>query len=117
MLVEPPKNYTDAKNAVRFKFLRHFHIDHSYQALVRDGYRCVITGFVDYATMEEYPNKLGELDVSALRGTNCAHILAWSTSRDINTKGAKVNYSLPLRCIVSLTCRLCSTTMLHLRGP
>jgi hypothetical protein len=117
LLVEPPKSYRDAKAAVRFNLLRRFHIDHSYQALVRDGYRCIVTGFVDSTTIEEYP-ELSELAMFAIRGTNCAHILAWSTSRDINnTKGPKVNYSLPLRYIESFTCRLYSTTMQHLRGP
>jgi hypothetical protein len=61
--------------------------------------RFVITRAVDFSSAEQYPNQLVAL--SAARGvmTNCAYILAPSTSQDTSGDKAysvKVNYSLLL---------------------
>jgi hypothetical protein len=61
---------------------------------MRDGYRCMITGCVDYATVHAYPNEFVALStIHGIRPTSCAHIFAPSTSRGIlgdNADGPKV---------------------------
>ena len=106
MLVEPPKNHTDAKIGVCFiPLCLFYHWSPPYQALVHDSYRCVVTGFVDYASATQYPNQLGALgNAYGLGVTTCAHIFASSTSQDIsgdNANRSKVNNFLPLQCINS----------------
>jgi len=91
LLVEPPKNYTDSKNG----------------ALVRDGYRCVITGAVDLASAQQYPNQLTALGAThGFRITNYAHILTPSTSQDISGDkafGAKHEYAASAWAVI---CRM-----------
>lgn len=69
--------------------------------LVHDGYRCVITGAVDFASAEQHLNQLAAMSVAhGVRMTNCAHILAPSTSQDISsdkTDGPTVDFLLPLQ--------------------
>ena len=75
---------------------------HSYLALLRDGYRCVITGAVDAASLKAYPNQLTALSAAhGSRKTQCAHILSPSTSQGIsgdNTYGRKVKLSYSYVC-------------------
>jgi|SRR5882762_2883569 len=64
-------------------------------------------GAINFALAELYPNQLVALSTAhGVRMTNCAHILAPSTSQDISSNkayGPKVNYPLPLWCISSFT--------------
>lgn len=87
LLEEPPKDYRDAKDAVSVPlFIATISIsDMGYQALLRDGYRCVITGYVDAASADEFPNQLAAAGAAhGQRLTQCAHILVPSTSQDIS---------------------------------
>ena len=82
MLVEPPKNHTDAKIGVCFIPLCVSSIvDH---LLIRPLYMkaiTVVSGFVNYAYATQYHDQLGALsDAYGLCVTTCAHIFASSTS-------------------------------------
>ena len=53
-------------------------------ALVRDGFRCVISGSVDAESAKQYPNELEAPSATyGVRWTNCAYILPSPTSLDM----------------------------------
>src|SRR6267378_6004983 len=66
---------------------------HTCQALIRDGYRCVVTGKYDARSVREI-RELNELVLSdpSLRRevTQCAHIFAESTNASIERGSGKV---------------------------
>ena len=78
-----------------------------YQALVCDSYHCVVTGFINYASVKQYPDQLGALNNAyGLHMTTCTHIFASFTSWDIsgdNANRSNVNDNLPLWSIDSFT--------------
>lgn len=50
---------------------------------MRDGYRCVITGAVHLPIANAYPDQFAAVAAThGVRGTQCAHIFAPSTSQD-----------------------------------
>ena len=94
-LVEAPRSHAEAKENVGpvLSFLESSLID-TCQALIRDGYRCVMTGKYD----DCWATKIQELDDLILSDpslrtepTQCAHIFAESTSMAIEPGSAKVH--------------------------
>ena len=65
----------------------------SHQALIRDGYRCVVTGKYDTRSVKMIRElkEMVDLDPSARReSTQCAHIFSESTNSSIEPGSAKV---------------------------
>jgi len=93
-LVEAPQSHADAKKNVGLvlSFHKSSLVDTS-QALIRDGYRCVVTGKYDVRSVM----KIRELEDTVLsdpsarsEGTRCVHIFAESNNSSIEPGSAKV---------------------------
>jgi len=87
-LVEAPRSHAEAKKS----------------ALIRDGYRCVVTGKYDARSVREI-RELNDLVLSdpSLRRepTQCAHIFAESTNSSIEPGSAKRNYAAGMWAVMS----------------
>ena len=59
------------------------------QALVRDNFRCILTGTTDLHSYEEY-EELQILENTSIRATHCAHIFSESTNVGIEEGQPKV---------------------------
>lgn len=93
-LVEAPQSHTEAKKNVRLDLSFHeSSLTDTCQALIRDGYRCIVTGKYDARSVREI-QELNDLILSdpSLRRepTQCAHIFAESTNSSIEPGSAKV---------------------------
>jgi hypothetical protein len=104
MLVEAPRSHRDAQmnvSALVMSFFRNLLTPLPFsKALIRDGFRCVVTGFYEKSMVENNKElmKMAEEEGGTLIATNCAHIFAESESanKDIsgtNEGSSKVNLS------------------------
>jgi hypothetical protein len=93
-IVEAPQSHVEAKKNVglALSFCESSLID-TCQALIRDGYRCVVTGKYDARSVKDI-RELNDLVLSDPRlrreVTQCAHIFAESTNSSIEPGSAKV---------------------------
>jgi hypothetical protein len=96
MTVEAPQNHQQAKSKVSAtdhviweQYIQTFFS--LFKALVRDGFRCVITGDYDYSSVfqngELEQEMLGATDFACT--TECAHIFPESTNAKISGKNAQ----------------------------
>ena len=85
---EAPKNHQDAKDRVSKCLQRHssswFLIPHLQQALIRDNWRCAVTGIVDLDAPAEIIAQLGPEAMGTY--TECAHIIPEATLFGVNPK-------------------------------
>ena len=99
MVVEAPQNHQQAKANVSATFGHVFgSVQIScplFEALVRDGFRCIVTGLYDATSVEH--NKELDLEMERAAGhslvTQCAHIFPESVNKNIsgsNAQGDKV---------------------------
>ena len=91
MLVEAPQSHQDAKknvSALVMSFFRNLLTPPPFfsKALIRDGFRCVVMGFYEKSMVEhnEELMKMAEEEGGTLIATNCVHIFAESTNKDIS---------------------------------
>ncbi|GLB39039.1 hypothetical protein LshimejAT787_0602010 [Lyophyllum shimeji] len=94
------------------------HVTAKKNALIRDGYRCVITGEYDICSVNEIRELHEKLtsDPSLRTGpTECAHIFAESTNSSIDPESAKRDYAATMWTIM---CRFGHETLTDdLNGP
>jgi len=103
-LVEAPQSHADAKKNVSLVLSFHVSslIDTS-QALIRDGYRCVVTGKYDMRSVMKIQEleDIVFLDPSATsEATQCAHIFAESTNSSIDPGLAKRDYAATMWAVM-----------------
>ncbi|KAF5378312.1 hypothetical protein D9615_008803 [Tricholomella constricta] len=86
MLVEVPQSHRDAKK----------------NALIRDGFRCVVTGFYEKSMVENNKEleKLSDEEGWTLNATDCAHIFAESDMPDANEGSNKHHYAASLWAVM-----------------
>ena len=73
--------------------IRKFSLTPTYQALFRDGYRCVVTGKYDMTSVlliKELREKANADRSLKTDGTQCAHIFSESTNQGIELGSPKV---------------------------
>ena len=92
-LMEAPQSHADAKKNVSLIPSYTYSLIDTSQALIRDGFRCVVTGKYDAASYRQN-RELREMvssDPSLTRAaTQCAHIFAESTNSSIEPGSHKV---------------------------
>lgn len=101
-LAQYPKNHTDAKQSVSFFRFSYLVDSIMHKALIRDGFRCVLTGRYDWASCEKnielYNIAMSFPDIGTVP-TQLAHIICESTNLDIHSNGKKlVSQSRPSCC-------------------
>lgn len=93
LAVAPQSHSTAKKNVGRVFFFQESSLIRTDQALIRDGYRCVVTGKYDTRSVLEIRElkEMFESDPSLkMERTQCAHIFAESTNMDIEPGSEKV---------------------------
>jgi hypothetical protein len=100
-LTVAPQSHSTAKKKVGHVFsFQESSLIRSDQALIRDGYRCVVTGKYDTRSVLEIRElkEMLESDLSLkMERTQCVHIFAESTNADIEPGSEKVYpYFFPL---------------------
>lgn len=101
-LEEPTRSHDAAKRKVSFfPFHEKFADNGSWQALIRDGYRCVVSNHYDFTSVEQSQDLTDRVIANDLRtvSTNCAHIFPASTNLSIEVGSDKVYPSLLLSFI------------------
>ncbi|KXN80608.1 hypothetical protein AN958_09646 [Leucoagaricus sp. SymC.cos] len=86
-LVDAPQSHSDAKK----------------NALIRDGYCCVVTGRFDERSVleiRELEERVGSDSSLTTEATECAHIFAESTNADIGPDTAKRNYAATMWAVM-----------------
>ncbi|KAK0435688.1 uncharacterized protein EV420DRAFT_1592662 [Desarmillaria tabescens] len=84
---EAPKSHTEAKDL----------------ALVRDGFRCVVTGSYDHNTVEETSASTDEIGEAGTVYTRCAHIVPESTYFNVSDQGpsnTKLDYAASVLAVL-----------------
>jgi hypothetical protein len=96
-----PKGSQDSKNSREYTTSRHpSQPVHNYfiQALIRDGYRCMVTGHYDENSIDDIPGLLEKYqsERTAVIETQAAHIFPASTDKGVTVDGGnpKVRRSL-----------------------
>jgi hypothetical protein len=95
MVVEAPQNRQEAKvNVSDADHVNSAYLCSLFKALVRDGFRCVVSGLYDTTSVEH--NKEPELElkrapVPVVCATECAHIFPESTNANISGSNAQGN--------------------------
>ena len=107
-LEDVPQSHSTAKKHVSIALSIHeFSLTPTDQALFRDGYRCVITGKYDISSVmviKELEEKLNADRSLKTDGTQCAHIFAESTNKDIETGSHKVCPYVSTRFLITIFC-------------
>ena len=87
--MDSPEDHRSAKSLVKQGVSFCNYPDDTVQALIRDNYRCVLTGKMDAQSYLRFPH----LRVEGVRGaiTQCAHIFPESLGKKISTNEAKVS--------------------------
>lgn len=70
------------------------------KALIRDGFKCVVTGTYDLDSAKVFP-ELGQVAGANARGTECVHIFSESTNVNISKE---VSGSVYISTIWNFTC-------------
>ncbi|KAH7889119.1 hypothetical protein F5I97DRAFT_475539 [Phlebopus sp. FC_14] len=105
----PSFDYTKEKIMVEIKEAPKNHEEAKAQALVRDGFRCVVTGLYDRAAVAAQVLGTEEIDSTGMIpiSTECAHIVPSSTYSNVNpsdtdtTSSHKKDYSSSVLAVLS----------------
>jgi len=107
-LEDVPQSHSTAKKHVSIALSIHeFSLTPTDQALFRDGYRCVITGKYDISSVmviKELEEKLNADRSLKTDGTQCAHIFAESTNKDIEPGSHKVCPYVSAQFLITILC-------------